>query len=162
MLLRFKTGDAPVLLARKESLTHYLLRRFTTVFVTCRIDDVVRCIEIELPQCLQTMDGKSGETYLNCMRLWRPDLPRFKDAFHRIERYVCTDGDGAVARGERGLANIEASDYIHGTCEAHVVQGFRKKVSLFSSKMQLSGRCTLVSASVMDRIMLISSKRWNA
>lgn len=62
----------------------------------------------------------TGENYSRCLSLVRLDLSSVRRHVGRVQRLVITDGDGAVARGERHLRDLDpGADHLHLTCMVH-------------------------------------------
>lgn len=85
-------------------------------------------VSFSLPVWLSTVDRTTGEVYQHLCRQVTPTMPKIMDRFRRCQRLVTTDGDGAIARAERAMAQSESrSATMHQLCDVHRVSAIGKR-----------------------------------
>ena len=91
-----------------------------------RIDGLYVRIRWQILSPVLAMTRGTAETYSKCLRIAALDLSEFYLKFKRVQRAVCTDGDGAVARAERHVAMLQPAVHsLHTACIIHKVSSMK-------------------------------------
>ena len=87
-------------------------------------------VRFSMPTWLSSADRTTAEVYRHQCLQAQPKMPRIMDRFSRCQRLATTDGDGAIAKAERSMANSDSrSMMMHLTCDVHRVSGIGRKIA---------------------------------
>jgi hypothetical protein len=85
-------------------------------------------LEFKYPHWLQAMDSTQANCYFRCVQQHSLPLAAIASAFHRRQRIICNDGDGAIEKCERLVeSRVPAIASMRNKCEVHRASGMRTK-----------------------------------
>lgn len=92
------------------------------ISVLFRLGDRYQEVHFEVPVSLSVVDRCTGETYTAVQEAARPPLEDVASCFRRTDRHAMTDGDTAVSRAERAMAQRGPQRLVnHGVCRVHKI-----------------------------------------
>lgn len=115
----------------KDSVPHKILQSQVSVAMLLYVDGKYIHLWFPMVSWLQAMDSTSDSCYWRAVRQVNLPCDDIARRFERQQRLAVTDGDGAVAKSERGnLYMYPDRSLLHIDCQVHNLAGTRKYTML--------------------------------